>query len=450
MALANSLLDSLGLSLGAESNRCFVIAFSGGIDSQVLLHAMADYVGEDKKRLLVAHVDHGLHKDSPQWAEQCLITARKLGVRASLLNIDEGPPSGESVESWARRHRYRLLKSIMHSGDVLLTAHHRDDLAETLLLQLFRGSGPHGLASIAERQRFGPGLLVRPLLNVARTDIYAYAQAHGVKWIDDPSNAQERYDRNYIRHRVLPEIERRWPAASARIAHAVELQRQAADCLDEAADAILHTVNSTGESRLLVSTLTGLSDEMQRWVLRRWVVRAGFPVPDAAHLREMQRLVHARTDAMPCMSWKRAELRRYRDQLFLFWQSPRRDCAGDYPWDLERPLLLSPGVLSASATVGSGLSAKLATRQRVVVRFRRGGERCHPLGRSHSQSLKRLFQEWGTPTWLRAETPLVFVSGELAAVAGICVCRTFAAQADEKGWVLHWNRHSEHPSGGID
>ena len=443
MPLSSALCDNLRIVLPTEANRRFVVAYSGGMDSQVLLHLMAAFVAGEKYRLLMVHIDHGLHKESQQWANWCTERAAELEIEATILKIDEAPPPDHSVEAWARGHRYRLLESIMQSDDVLLTAHHRNDVVETFLLQLFRGAGPHGLASISERQRFGSGLLLRPLLNSTRADIAAYAAAHSLEWIDDPSNAEDRYDRNYLRNRVIPQIERRWPAVNARIAHAVELQQHAAACLDEAADAILDTELGTENSQLLVSSISGLSGAMQRCVLRRWIVRAGFPIPDAVHLHEMQRLVRARVDAQPCVSWKCAELRRYRHKLFLFWRTQRVACAGDYRWDLDGPVRLPCGVLSANAVVGRGLSAELATSNDVVARFRSGGERCHPLDRAHSQSLKRLFQEWGTPPWLRGEIPLVFFGDELAAVAEYCVCRGFAAKPGEKGWVLQWVKHPQ-------
>ena len=440
MSSTEPLRHNLRKALDADANRRFVVAYSGGLDSKVLLHAMVDYVGDEKERLLVAHVDHRLHKDSPRWAKQCMADAKGMSVAATVLTIEEELPRGHSVESWARDNRYRLLRSIIQSGDVLLTAHHRDDLAETFFLQLFRGSGPHGLSGIAANQYFGHGLLRRPLLDVTRAEIEAYAETHSLEWIDDPSNFEQRYDRNFIRHSVLPEIEQRWPSVSARIAHAVELQRQAATCLDEAADTVIDAKMDPETSQLLVSTLSKLKNDMQRWVLRRWIVRAGFPIPDAVHLHEMHRLVHARQDAQPCVSWKGAELRRYRDKLFLVWQSRPQAGGDDYPWAFNHPLQLPSGVLSAKLILGRGLSAALVSSGKVVVRFRRGGERCHPTGRAHSQSLKRLFQEWGTPTWLRANTPLVYVNGELAAVADTCICRNFAVKTGEHGWVLKWDK----------
>ncbi len=443
MSSFSSLRDNLRSVLPTDANRRFIIAYSGGIDSQVLLHLMAAVVAGEKYRLLMVHVDHGLHKDSRAWAKWCVGRAAALDIEAAVLKVNETPPPGHSVEAWARGHRYRLLQSIMQSDDVILTAHHRSDLIETFLLQLFRGTGPHGLASIAERQRFGPGLLLRPLLSSTRADIMAYAEAHRLEWLDDPSNLEDRFDRNYLRNRIMPQIEQRWPAVNARIAHAVELQQFAAACLDEAADAVLESVLGTENSQLPISSVTGLSSAMQRCVLRRWIVRAGFPIPDAVHLREMQRLVRARADAQPCVRWKRAELKRYRDELFLFWHTQRIASHDVYHWNFGSALHLPGGVLSAHATVGRGLSASLAASNDVVVRFRSGGERCHPVERAHSQSLKRLFQEWGTPPWVRGEIPLVFYGDELAAVVDNCVCRGFAAKSGEAGWILRWTKHAE-------
>jgi tRNA(Ile)-lysidine synthase len=428
----------LGLELGRELTGRFIVAFSGGIDSHVLLHLVATVLGAGKDRLLAIHVDHGLNEESAQWSRHCLSVASGLGIDATVLRVDAGLPRGESLESWARRHRYRLLKTVMMPDDIVMTAHHREDLAETLLLQLLRGAGPHGLASIPERQSFGPGFLLRPLLNVSRAALEGYAAANGLRWVEDPTNATDRHDRNYVRHRVLPVIEERWPAVTARIAHAVALQQEAAACLDSVADEILDRSISTDGARLPVAAFSAKSGEMARWVLRRWIVRAGFPIPDAVHLREMGQIFRARQDRQPCVTWKGAEMRRYRDRLYLLWSRKPPDKEREYSWDLRSPLKLPTGVLSAETSMALGLRATLAAENEIVVRFRGGGERCHPVGRSHSQSLKRLFQEWGVPTWQRAEVPLVMVGAEVAAVAGLCVSREFVSPPGEPGWTLHW------------
>ncbi|HCU91056.1 MAG TPA: tRNA lysidine(34) synthetase TilS [Gammaproteobacteria bacterium] len=440
MSLSNSLCDHLRLVLPTGINRRFVVAYSGGIDSQVLLHLMVSFVAGQTSRLRMVHIDHGLHKESQGWAEWCAETASEFGIEIVVLKINESPPSGCSVEAWARGHRYRLLESTMEADDVLLTAHHQNDVAETFLLQLLRGAGPHGLSSIAERQRFGSGMMLRPLLNYSRADIVSYAEAHNLEWIDDSSNDEDRYDRNYLRSNVFPWIERRWPAAVARIGHAVELQQNAAACLDEAADAVIENGLGTEDSQLSISCICNLNAAMQRSVLRRWIVRAGFPKPDAVHLHEIRRLINARIDAQPCVRWKCAEIRRYRDSLFLLWQTERIAGTGDYHWDLTAPLYLPWGVLSTNASIGKGLSAKLAMSNDVSVRFRAGGERCHPIYRARSQSLKRLFQEWGIPPWLRGEIPLIYRGNELIAVAGKCICRGFGAENGEKGIILQWVR----------
>jgi len=443
MSLSSSLCDNLRLVLPTGINRRFVVAYSGGIDSQVLLHLMISFVAGQKYRLRMVHIDHGLHKESQQWAQWCTERATEFGVEIAVLKINETPPSGCSVEAWARGHRYRLLESLIEADDILLTAHHRNDLAETFLLQLFRGAGPHGLSGIAERQRFGLGLMLRPLLNCSRADIVSYAEAHNLEWIVDSSNDEDHYDRNYLRNKVFPWIERRWPAATARIGHAVKLQQNAAACLDEAADAVIENGLRIEDSELSVRSICNLNAAMQRSVLRRWIVRAGFPKPDAVHLHEMQRLISARVDAQPCVRWKCAEMRRYRGSLFLLWQAERTACAGDYRWDLTAPLYLPWGVLSTDASIGQGLSAELATSNDVVVRFRVGGERCHPINRARSQSLKRLFQEWGIPPWLRGEIPLIYLGDELVAVVGNCICRDFGAAAGEKGLLLQWVKSNQ-------
>lgn len=438
MQRIDGLLDTLRDALIDLHSRRFIVAFSGGIDSHALLHAMTRFLGRDKSRLVAAHIDHGLHADSRAWALQCVSMAAGLGIEATVLTLDESPPAGESIEAWARRHRYHLLTSLMGRDDVLLTAHHRDDQVETLLLQLFRGAGPHGLASIPARQGLGPGLLVRPLINVTRGLIESYAEAFGLDWIEDPSNAADAYDRNYVRHQILPAIVGRWPAASTRIAHAAVLQQQAAACLDAAADVALDGLITDHGTRITFAPLLDLEENLRRWVLRRWIVRAEFPIPDAVHLREMERSLAARSDAIPCVSWKGAEMRRYRDSLHLMAACPHASVGAEYAWDLIEPLSLPHGLLSADTCIGSGLNKNLVGERGAVVRFRRGGERCHPNNRAHSQSLKRLFQEWGVAPWKRDRIPLIFVGAEIAAVGDICVTRRFAAGPSEEGWSLCW------------
>ncbi|MFT4581134.1 MAG: tRNA(Ile)-lysidine synthase [Gammaproteobacteria bacterium] len=438
MDASTILFDELRASLAFTSTQHFIIAYSGGIDSHVLLHSMSRLCS-DKTQMLAVHVDHGLQEASHEWAQHCHLTARDLGVPSHTVTLNERPGRGDSTEDWARRQRYSSIQSMMRTGDILLTAHHRDDLAETFFLQLLRGAGPHGLSSIPQRRVFGMGSLVRPMLNVGRSDIQAYAKLFELNWIDDPSNDSEKHDRNFVRHQIMPKITQRWPGATRRILHAAELQQQAAALLDEVADDRLGSAVEQDRKIIRTEIFAGQDLPQRRWVLRRWIANAGFPIPDSAHLDAMLTLVTARQDSQPRVRWKGAELKRYREHLFLSYQpteTPRVpvNCV----WNIESPLETHAGLLTAKMTRGRGISAELVVHNVVTVDFRRGGERCRPENRQHSQSLKRLFQEWGVPPWRRSQTPLIFVGDAVAAVAGICTCAPYGVTGDEMGWEITW------------
>jgi tRNA(Ile)-lysidine synthase len=286
---------------------------------------------------------------------------------------------------------------------------------------------------------------MRPFLGITRAEIVDYAHAHDLRWIEDSSNAQESHDRNYWRHVVMPLVRARWPAASARVAHAVSLQRDAAGSLDAAADALLDAALGSDDRRLAVAAVQALDVRMQRWVLRRWIKRAGFALPDAVHLEALQAALSAPIDAQPCVRWKSVEARRYRGLLHLGPVQVRAVDNTHYRWQCEQRLSLPYGVLSATPVHGSGLSAAALATGDLSVRFRRGGERCHPQEREHSQSLKRLFQEWHVPPWQRYTVPLIYIGDDLAAVADICICKPFVADIDEAGWRIFWQTYDQVP-----
>lgn len=437
MSDSDPIAAELRRRLKIESSQRFIIAYSGGVDSHVLLHVLANLV-HDRDRLKVVHIDHELHEDSGNWALHCGRVADSLGLTAEVIKITRRPRKGDSIESWARKQRYQLFESIIDGTDAVLTAHHQEDLAETFLLQLFRGAGPHGLSSIAAEQSFGTGTIVRPLLNVSRSEIHEYAINHKLDWVEDSSNAADKFERNFLRHQLMPLVKEKWPAVTERIAHAVTLQRESAALLDITADSILVSAINDSGRQVALATLLALDETRRRWALRRWIVRAGFPIPDAVHLRAMLELLDARVDAQPCVKWKGAEMRRYRGTVYLGSARPRELDITDYQWDLCAPLELPSGILSASKVIGGGLRTR-AVGAGVRVRFRRGGERCRPSGRAHSQTLKHFFQQWGIVPWLRAEIPLLYIGDEIAAVADICACQPFAAGAEDDGWALTWS-----------
>ncbi len=248
--LPDDLAESLERLIPAWPDASLCIALSGGVDSVALLHAAREVTAHHGGlRLRALHVDHGLQPASLDWAAICRELCERLGVRCEVLELHLVPRKGESVEAEARTERYSALAAALEPGESLLTAHHADDQLETVLLQLFRGAGVAGLAAMPECAPLGPGHHLRPLLQVARVDLVAYAQALGLQWIEDPMNREARYDRSYLRHEVLPAILARWPAAARTVGrsarHLGEAQRllealaeaDAAALLDERRDA---------------------------------------------------------------------------------------------------------------------------------------------------------------------------------------------------------------------
>ncbi|HKJ10313.1 MAG TPA: tRNA lysidine(34) synthetase TilS [Gammaproteobacteria bacterium] len=417
------------------------VAYSGGLDSRVLLELLAERRGALPGPLGAVHVDHGLHPDAPRWAAHCAGVCRGLGVPLVQLRANAAANAGDSPEAAARRARYGVLADWLPAGHCVLSAHHRDDQAETLLLQLLRGSGPRGLAAMPVAAPLAGGTLVRPLLEVDRATLAGVAQARGLDWIDDPSNADTDYDRNLLRHQVMPVLRARWPSASASLARSARHCADTAKLADTLAALDLQALQGTRPGTLSLAALRKLAPSRQRNVLRYWLRREGFAVPSAAVLgRILKDIPEARGDAEPRVCWAAAEVRRYRDQLYVLQALPSVDRGAEYCWQPDSPLELpaSAGTLEAVPATGSGLAARFAGCGRLRVRFRRGGELFRPHGRPHRRALKKLFQEAGVPPWERERVPLLYVDGELGAVAGFWVGEGFQASGDEPGIELRW------------
>ncbi|MGH8478805.1 MAG: tRNA lysidine(34) synthetase TilS [Gammaproteobacteria bacterium] len=412
---------------------------SGGLDSRVLLEAMAALRVVLDLPLLAAHVDHGLHPDSGAWAAFCAETCAGLGVPLHTLRMDARAPPGASPEAYARTLRYQALRGVVGAGDVLMIGHHRDDQAETVLLQLLRSAGPHGLAAMPRCTSWEGAWLCRPLLDFPRQALREFAVARGLRWIEDPSNDSARFERNFLRHQVIPILGRRWPAIARTLAQAADRQADAAAVLDTMASEDLQGVRCGGEGALSASAMRALSLPRRRNLLRAWLRAAGLPPPPAGRLRELAGpFLDAARDRQPRVSWSGVEVRRYRDAVHAMPAVVAPHPVHVFPWDLRERLALPCGVLYVEAAVGAGLKQALCRPGTVTVRWRGGGERCRPAGHSHTRPLKRLFQEAGIPPWRRDRLPLVYLGDRLAAVAGLWVCEPFAADPGEPGWALRW------------
>jgi tRNA(Ile)-lysidine synthase len=420
----------------------FHVAYSGGMDSHVLLHALASLRDTLGVPVGAVHVNHGLQVHAAEWQEHCAMVCDGLGIDYVALSVDARAAGGESPEAAARAARYTALAEWLPARHSLLTAHHQDDQAETLLVQLLRGSGVQGLAAMPASSMLGQGTHLRPLLDCPRASLVSYADAQGLNWIEDPSNRDVGFTRNFLRHRVMPELQRRWPGSTASLARSAAHQAEAATLLDELAAADLETLSGVDTS-LSRAGLDALSAQRQRNVLRFWIRQQTGSCPSSAVLARIQQdMLHSRPDAEPCVRWGTFELRRYRDRLYLLQQTATLFPDRELDWSLQAPLPLpqAGGELSALECVGQGIRVSALGGNSVRVGWRRGGERCVPAGRGQHHSLKKLFQEQGIPPWQRPRIPLIYIDGQLAAVASLWVCEPYQAGPDEPGLQIHWRQ----------
>jgi len=429
------LRELMGLAVLSGDPKRLVIAFSGGLDSTVLLHALAVSRDAHGKSLLAVHVDHGLHEDSGRWGDHCDAIARSLDVEIERVAVDVMTDAGKGTEAAARTARYDVLQSLIQEGDWLLSAHHRDDQAETLLLNLMRGSGPSGLAGIGEVQPFAGGWLVRPLLPYSQSDLRNYATKHELNWVDDPSNEDRQFDRNFLRHEILPRLEERWPGVSGRLQQSAVLAGEAATMLDQLADDDLQALADRPD-RLSLDALRALPSERQRNVIRYVVRELGLPAPPATQLRSiLADLLPAREDAQPLVQWKGAEVRRYRDHVYVLPENKfgLEGVAIQLPDD-GLDLDAGMGELQLETGAAQGLTRAVVDAG-LEVRYRCGGEEIKPAGQSHTRKLKKLLQDEGIVPWMRDRLPLLYSGGELVAVADLWLA---SAAAAEPGVAVRW------------
>ncbi|SMF94672.1 tRNA(Ile)-lysidine synthase [Methylomagnum ishizawai] len=418
------------------------IAYSGGLDSRVLLRLCAELarVSQDF-RCTAVHVHHGLQAAAEHWAEQCRTTCEAEGVAFRLLRVDARPRPGQSPEEAARAARYQTLATLMATGDTLLTAQHRDDQAETLLLQLLRGAGLPGLAAMPERAAFGPGFLTRPLLDHGRAELRDYAEKLELDWLEDPSNRDLGYDRNFIRHRILPVLAERWPAVGATLSRSARHCAEAQATLAALARDLCHAALNPERGTLCVDRLLAYAAADRRLVLREWIGAKGFRTPSARVLEQvLDCALNAHPERSPAVRWREGEIRRYRNELYLLPPAGPFDSGTIIAWDGLAPLLLPDGngELIARPIDGPGIAPGLWRTAAITVRYRQGGETCRPLGRTGSRDLKKLFQEAGIPPWVRERTPLVYVDGRLVAVGGRWICQAFAGDPAGRNIMIEW------------
>ncbi len=440
------LIASLAAGLASFDAKRVRVAYSGGPDSVVLLHLLSRAPEARAVGLEAVHVDHRLHPESGQWAWHCRRFCDAHGIALEVLTVSPDRHRGKGPEAAARRARYAALAVGSTPGVVTATAHHREDLAETILMRLLRGSGPAGLAGIPARRPFGEGWLWRPLLDIPREALHDYARRHALPYVDDPSNSDRRLDRGFLREEVIPVLARRWPDPADALSRVAAHQRAALSLLEPLAERDCREAVDANGAFSIAATRDWPAARTAN-ALRRWISQRGLPLPGTRRLERIRdEVIGARSDATPVVRWPGAELRRYRGRLYVGAPLPAFDPHRAHSWeDPSVPLELDHGQLRAEIGRGNGLLAQRDLASPLTVRFRRGGERAKPSGRAHSRTLKKLLQEYAVPPWERDRLPLLYLGDRLAAVADLWICQGFESRAGEPGWRIEWIPHVPDP-----
>ena len=419
----------------AQPGQKLVLGMSGGIDSVALLHALK-HPHFAVYELSCVHVHHGLSPHADAWADFCiqLCAGFQIPLVIRRVTVDRSDPAG--IEGAARAARRQVFAQL--ETNFVLTAHHQNDQAETLLLQLLRGAGPKGLAAMAEKQAH-PGWRaqqLRPWLQLTREQIEHYARKHALAWIDDESNRDQTYSRNYLRHALLPQLEQRFPATVPVLARAAALQADAREILEDMARSDAQHCLRT--DHLDCVCLAPLSLPRARNLLRWFIEQHGCPMPSARRLDEgLRQIMHAAPDAHVCVKIApEFELRRYRGAAYIV---PVHQCTAQPAliWHGEAQLHLEQAHCRVLMTPvqGAGLSRARLQNAHVEVGVRRGGERLRLVKNGPHRSLKNLLQESHMPPWQRACVPLLWCDGQVVWASGIGFDPDFLASPDEAGMI---------------
>ena len=414
----------------------YIVALSGGLDSVVLLHALRNHLIEHKSKipLIAIHINHCLQPESQSWVEKCKTITYKLDIIFKSINVEVDLNSGRGLEASARSARYSALLREMRYKDWLITGHHQEDQAETLLINLIRGSGPAGIAGISKIRQFGLGWIARPILNITKDNLTSYAKENSLDWIEDPSNLDLNFDRNFLRHEIITRLKARWPNVADCLCRSSAHAGEASQLLFELAEIDLEKICSDS-SKIPISKLLKLSPARQRNLIRFALQKQRLNIPSTAKLKLIfSDLIFARQDAQPLIRWDGVIVRRYRDNLYLMSDKQISDL---FPLPiLGNELSLGPGMgkLNFEISENIGLSRELFDKG-LIVRRRTGGEKIIPYNQTHKRELKKLLQEKGIVPWMRNQLPLVYSGEDLVAVGDLWISKDAIS---EPGIKVRW------------
>ncbi|WP_366939890.1 tRNA lysidine(34) synthetase TilS [uncultured Gilliamella sp.] len=400
-----------------KNRQSLLVAYSGGVDSTVLLHALTQLKQQQRPDLQLSaiYIHHGLSQNADSWARHCQQQCQIWQVPLIIEKVRLDPMAG-NIEQQARNARYQAIYRHLKSDQMLCTAQHLDDQCETFLLALKRGSGPAGLSAMpVESNRH-----LRPLLTISRQQIEAYANWHQLTWIEDESNQDDHYDRNFLRLKVLPLINQRWPQFSQMVARSASLCQQQEALINELLDNDFHQLLTT-QGQLRLSPLINYSEYKRNAILRMWFRQQGIMMPSQKQLALIwQTVVEAKEDANPKFVLHNKQIRRYQNQLYLL---PLYDDTEHLVinWDLTSPLVLPDNIGQLQSHYQHDLNCRLPQAdEAVTVRFHAQG-RLQIVNRQGSRAIKKIWQEHQIPPWMRTRTPLIYYNEQLICAVGVFV-----------------------------
>ncbi|KAB2825555.1 tRNA lysidine(34) synthetase TilS [Aliivibrio finisterrensis] len=425
-----------------------VVALSGGIDSMVLLRLASIYAKDKQLECIAVHVNHGLSQHAYDWEAVCQVHCDSLAIPLNIERVQLVVSAQDSLEEVARKARYKALDKHMQANSLLLTGQHQDDQAETFFLALKRGSGPAGLSSMPSITPLSQGYKCRPLLSVSRTEIEQYGQENQLEWVEDESNNDTRFDRNFLRHDVVPNLVQRWPSFTSAVSRSAQLCAEQESLLNELLSPKLVEFQNAYQG-ISILRLIHESPLARNMLLRLWLKQFAIPLPSQVQLGVLwNEVAQAKEDANPTLALGSVQLRRSQGYLYCLphyeelseWRSELKDKLL-LPDALGKLTLLPVVAEDKAATITSSNQEALLLRapsenEKVEVRFNVVGLTPHPEARQHSRKMKKLYQEYEVPSWQRTRMPMVFYNDELAAVAGLFVCKKFSGEECE----LHWHK----------
>jgi tRNA(Ile)-lysidine synthase len=431
-----------------------VIAYSGGVDSQVLLHALAKLKHAKKipNIITVCHVNHGLSENASTWQKFAEQACKKLNLPFLACQVNVQPKVQQSLEALAREARYEALQSLYDEQSLIITGHHRDDQAETFLLAFKRGSGLKGLSAMAAETTQGKDIFIRPLLNISRAEIVNYAKQQQLDWVEDESNSDTRFDRNFIRQKIMPLLNERWPSIAQTINRSSRHCLEAQLLLNELAEQDLANCQLSAQC-LSVSDLSKLSTARFNNLIRYFLAQHHHLMPSTEQLAQVHQQLLANKDKNPEIKVASNYLRRYKDALYLTadfidvsdWQK-EIDC-------VDKDIFTTSDVIELPDSLGkiifsnnqffdlSNLDQRIAPptkEQKVTIDFCHSNPTCLPDYRNHSRSLKKVLQELNIPPWQRKRIPFLYYDGQLVAAIGHFVCQDFSPNKNEPSIIVTW------------